>query len=175
VGIRTLTVSNDADADVARAFGFEVAFRTPPETADAAVAFGLDGVHRPVMTAAGEFIAAKRVPAGAGVSYGYTFRTPRSTTLGLVGLGYADGIPRLGSNRAEVGIAGVRYPLVGRIAMDQFVVDVGDAVVAPGAEVVIFGDPRRGEPSAREWAEWTERSALALAAGLGDRIRREVR
>ena len=83
MGVRTLTVSNDVDADVARTFGLEVAFGTPPEATDAAIAFGLDGVHRPVMTAAGEFIAAKRVPAGAGVSYGYTFRTPRSTIAGI--------------------------------------------------------------------------------------------
>ncbi|MGN6273288.1 MAG: alanine racemase C-terminal domain-containing protein [Protaetiibacter sp.] len=175
VGIRTLTVSNEADADVARASRLEVGFGTPPDAADAALAFGLDGVHRPVMTVTGELIAVKRVPEGAGVSYGYTFRTRRSTTLGLVGLGYADGIPRLGSNRAEVAIAGIRYPLVGRIAMDQFVVDLGDEVVPPGTEVVVFGDPERGEPSAREWAAWTERPALALTAGLGDRIRREAR
>ena len=177
VGIRTLIVSNEADADVARASRLEVAFGTPPapEAADAALAFGLDGVHRPVMTVTGELIAVKRVPEGAGVSYGYTYRTRRSTTLGLVGLGYADGIPRLGSNHAEVTIAGIRHPLVGRIAMDQFVADLGDAVVAPGTEVTVFGDPERGEPSAREWAAWTERPALAFTAGLGERIRREPR
>src|SRR5690606_30472969 len=103
------------------------------------------------------------------------YRTERATTLGLVGLGYADGIPRLGSNRAELAIDGERYPLVGRIAMDQLVVDLGDAAIATGAEVVVFGDPARGEPTALEWASWTERPALAVTAGLGERIVRSAR
>ena len=96
-------------------------------------------------------------------------------TLGLVGLGYADGIPRLGSNRAHLAIDGARYPLVGRIAMDQFVIDLGDAKAHAGAEVVVFGDPAEGAPTAREWAVWTERTPLAVTAGLGHRIRREAR
>ena len=70
------------------------------------------------------------VEAGAGVSYGYTHRTEAATTLGLVGLGYADGVPRLGSNRAELAIDGTRHRLVGRIAMDQLVIDLGDALPA---------------------------------------------
>jgi alanine racemase len=69
----------------------------------------------------------------------------------------------------------VRYPLVGRIAMDQLVIDLGDAEVPAGAEVVVFGDPARGEPSASAWAVHTERSPLALTAALGHRIRREAR
>ncbi len=177
VGIRTLLVSNEHDADAARAAGLDVAAGrlAVPESPDAAVAFGLDGTHHPVMTVVGELIATKRVPPGAGVSYGYTFHAAHPTTLGLVGLGYADGIPRLGSNRAELAIDGVRYPLVGRIAMDQFVIELGEAAVDPGAEVVVFGTSSRGEPTALEWATWTERPALAVTAGLGHRIRREPR
>jgi alanine racemase len=59
--------------------------------------------------------------------------------------------------------------------MDQLVIDLGDDAPASGAEVVVFGDPVRGEPSAAEWSEWTERSPFALTAGLGHRIRREAR
>jgi alanine racemase len=177
VGIGTLLVSTERDAATAAAAGLEVVIgrMSAAEIPDAAIAFGVDGTHRPVMTVSGELIATKRVPAGAGVSYGYTFRTSRPTTLGLVGLGYADGIPRLGSNRAHLAIDGERYPLVGRIAMDQFVIDLGDAEVHAGAEVVVFGDPAEGAPTAREWAAWTERTPLAVTAGLGHRIRREAR
>ena len=177
LGIRRLLVSDARDAAVAHAAGLDATpSRLSPETTpDAAVAFGLDGAHRPVMTLTGELIAVKRVEAGAGVSYGYTHRTEAATTLGLVGLGYADGVPRLGSNRAELAIDGTRHRLVGRIAMDQLVIDLGDALPAVGAEVVVFGDPARGEPTAREWAGWTERAPLALKAGLGHRFRREAR
>jgi len=175
--VRRVLVSDAHDAELTREAGLEVTTSrvTAPEFADAAAVFGVDGTQRPVMTVLGELIAIKRVPAGAGVSYGYTFRTEHPTTLGLVGLGYADGIPRLGSNRAELSIDGVRRPLVGRIAMDQFVVDLGDAEVTLGADVVVFGDARRGEPTAREWAGWTERTPLAVTSGLGHRIRREAR
>lgn len=80
---------------------------------------------RPVMTLAGTVAAVRRVPAGAGVSYGFTHHTARATTLALVPLGYADGVPRSASGRAEVLIGATRYPVVGRIAMDQLLVDVG--------------------------------------------------
>jgi alanine racemase len=176
-GVSTLIVSDGRDADAARAAGLEPVIDrlAAAQAPDAAAAFGLDGRHRPVMAVVGELIAVKRVSAGAGVSYGYTHRTAAPTALGLVGLGYADGIPRLASNRAALAIGGVRYPLVGRIAMDQLVIDLGDDAPASGAEVVVFGDPVRGEPSAAEWSEWTERSPFALTAGLGHRIRREAR
>lgn len=176
LGLRML-VSHGADAETARRHGIEVvAARLPDdEIPDAAAAYGLDGTHRPVLTLVGELLAVKPVPAGAGVSYGYTHRTRTPTSLGLVGLGYADGVPRLGSNRAALSIDGVRYPLVGRIAMDQLVIDLGSDTHAPGAEVVVFGDPARGEPSAQEWATWGERTPLALTAGLGHRIHREAR
>src|SRR5690606_32547762 len=120
----------------------------PDDSVDAA-ALGL----QPVMQLATRVAAVRRVPAGTGVSYGFTHRTAAETTLALVPLGYADGIPRAASGRATVAIAGVRYPQVGRIAMDQFLVDVGDAEVHPGDEVVVWGDPATGVPSASDWAQ----------------------
>lgn len=176
LGLRIL-VSHEGDAATARRHALDVivARQAPDGTPDASRAYGLDGARRPVLALTGELLAVKRVPAGAGVSYGYTHRTHTSTVLGLVGLGYADGVPRLGSNRASLAIDGVRYPLVGRIAMDQLVIDLGSDARSTGDEVVVFGDPSRGEPSAGEWAVWAERTPLALTAGLGHRIIREPR
>jgi alanine racemase len=137
-----------------------------------AEAYGLDGAHTPVMTMVGEVIAVKRASAGAGVSYGYTYRTSTPSLLALIGLGYADGIPRLASNRARVFVAGGQHPLAGRIAMDQFVVDCGSAHPQVGDDVVLFGNPALGFPSATEWAVHTERSPLELTAGIGTRVQR---
>lgn len=139
-----------------------------------AEAYGLDAhiETNAVMTVIGEVVAVKRVPAGSGVSYGYTYRTDGETGLSLVGLGYADGIPRLGSNVASAWVAGAARPLVGRVAMDQFVVDSGDADVEVGAEAVVFGAGAEGHPSAVTWAEQTGRSPLELTAGIGPRVRR---
>jgi len=139
-----------------------------------AAAYGVDGDPgtRPVMTLVAEVVSVKAVPAGSGVSYGYSYRTPGDTTLSLVGLGYADGVPRLASNRASVWIADGPHPLVGRVAMDQLVVETGGASVAIGDEAVVFGDPVLGHPSACQLAEQTGRTALELTAGIGKRVRR---
>ena len=127
------------------------------------------------MTVIGEVIAVKRVPADSGVSYGYTYRTDGPATLALVALGYADGIPRLASNRAAVQVGGVHRPLVGRIAMDQFVVECGDDTPELGSDAVLFGDPGSGAPSTEDWATATERHPLQLTAGLGARVERVAR
>jgi alanine racemase len=104
---------------------------------------------RPAMRAVSELVNVKRVPAGQGVSYGYRYVTERETFLGLVPFGYSEGMPRVSSNH-EVLIGGRLYPVVGRVAMDQFVVDLGSSELALGTEVVIFGDRARGEPTAEE-------------------------
>ncbi len=82
---------------------------------------------RPVMRLRSQLANVKAVPAGAGVSYGHVWHAPGPTRLGLVPLGYADGIPRHGGNTAQVAVAGRRAPVRGRICMDQFVVDLGAA------------------------------------------------
>jgi len=171
-------VSDEHDAAMARVAGFtDVSVGRAPavDPSTAAAIYGVSPGSRPVLSVHGEVIAVKHVGAGAGVSYGYTHRTAAATSLTLVGLGYSDGIPRLASNRAEALVAGRRRPVIGRIAMDQLVLDSGSAEPSVGDEVVLFGDPARGEPSASEWAAWTERDALALTAGLGARIVREAR
>jgi alanine racemase len=139
-------------------------------------AYGVDPdiAARPVMTVVGEVVSLKHAAVGSGVSYGYSYRTTQDTTLALVALGYADGIPRLASNRASVWLGGRQHPVVGRVAMDQFVVESGSADVWVGAEAIVFGDPAVGHPSAWEWANQTGRTALELTAGIGPRVRRVV-
>ena len=114
----------------------------------------------------------RRVAAGAGVGYGHRFVAARDTTIVLLPVGYADGVPRLLGGLAEVMIGGVRYPMVGAISMDQITVDVGDAGVALGDEVVLLGDAARGEPDAAEWARLASTLSHEILTGLGDRITR---
>jgi len=111
--------------------------------------FGL----RPAMTFRSRVVLAKRVPAGEGVSYAHTWTTPVPSNLALVPVGYADGVPRALSGRLEVLLRGRRRPVVGRVCMDQIVVDCGDDQVCEGDEVVLFGPGDRGEPTAQEWAD----------------------
>jgi alanine racemase len=107
---------------------------------------------RPAMTFRSSVALTKRIDAGESVSYGQTWTADRATTLALVPAGYADGVSRALSNRMDVWLAGRRRPIVGRVCMDQIVVDCGDDAVAPGEEVVLFGAGTRGEPTATEWA-----------------------
>jgi alanine racemase len=121
-------------------------------------AYGLNPVPqqedlRPAMSFHSSIAFTKRVPAGESVSYGHTWTAPRETTLALIPVGYADGVPRGLSGRLDVWIAGERRPIVGRVSMDQIVADIGDADVRPGEPVVLFGDGAHGEPTAREWAD----------------------
>lgn len=108
---------------------------------------------RPAMTFRSSVALSKRVEAGESVSYGHTWTAEADTNLALVPVGYADGVSRGLSNRMDVWLAGRRRPIVGRVCMDQIVVDCGDDVVAPGEEVVLFGSGERGEPTATEWAD----------------------
>lgn len=125
---------------------------------------------RPVMTVRARVSAVRRVPAGTGVSYDYTYRTTSASTLALVPIGYGEGVPRTGSDTAPVEINGTRYRINGRVAMDQFLVDVGDAPLALGDEVVLFGDPLRGEPSAADWAAACGTIAYDIVTGIGGRL-----
>ncbi|HXR44189.1 MAG TPA: alanine racemase [Pseudolysinimonas sp.] len=142
----------------------------PAEGVDVA-AIGL----RPVMELAATVAAVRRVPAGEGVSYGFLHRTDRPTTLALVPLGYADGVPRSATGSAEVAIRGHRYPVVGRIAMDQFVVDVGDDPVAVGDRVVLWGDPATGVPGAGDWAAAAGTIEYEIVTRVGPRVARVPR
>ncbi|MFK3670345.1 alanine racemase [Leifsonia aquatica] len=136
--------------------------------------FGLDpaAATPPAMRLTGEIIAVKRVEADRGVSYGYTYRTTNPTTLVLVALGYADGILRVASNKAPVQVGATRGRVTGRIAMDQFVVDIGEGDASPGDPVVLFGDPARDEPTVLDWADAIGVAAPVITSRLGRRIER---
>ena len=127
---------------------------------------------RPAMTVQARVALTKRVPAGTGVSYGHTYATTRETTLALVPVGYADGVPRAGGNRAPVLAAGARRTIAGRVCMDQFVLDVGDAAVAPGDRVVLWGPGDDGEPTAQQWADAVDTIHYELVTRVGGRFTR---
>ncbi|GAA0429620.1 alanine racemase [Streptomyces luteireticuli] len=127
---------------------------------------------RPVMTLSASLASVKRVPAGHGVSYGHLYTTPAETTLALVPLGYADGIPRSASGTGQVLVAGKRRTVAGRVAMDQFVVDLGDDAAAVGDEAVLFGPGDRGEPTAEDWAEATGTIAYEVITRITGRVPR---
>ncbi len=108
---------------------------------------------RPAMTIRTEVIGVKRVPAGTAVSYGHRYLTSSEATIGLIPLGYNEGVPRHASNRAQVQVAGQRWTISGTVCMNQIMVDFGDQNVSPGDEVVLFGPGDSGEPTAQEWAD----------------------
>ena len=126
----------------------------------------------PAMTVRAQLALTKHIDAGAGVSYGHTWIADEPTTVGLVPIGYAEGVPRHASSRAEVLIEGVRRPVRGRICMDQFVVDLGGSEVPPGTEVVIMGPGDQGEPTAQDWAEACDTINYEIVTRLGGRMHR---
>ncbi|HET8614236.1 MAG TPA: alanine racemase [Actinomycetales bacterium] len=132
-------------------------------------AYGL----RTAMTLQSQLALVKRVPAGSGVSYGHAYTTDRETVLGLVPLGYADGIPRAATNVGPVGVGGRRFRIAGRVCMDQVVVDLGpDATAQEGDRVVLFGEGSAGEPTAQDWAEVLDTISYEIVTRIGQRVPR---
>jgi alanine racemase len=127
---------------------------------------------RPAMTLRARLVLVKRVPAGAGVSYGHRYITSRETTLGLVPLGYADGIPRSATGLPLVAARGRRWRIAGTVCMDQFLIDFGDEPVAEGDEVVLFGPGDDGEPTAQEWGDALGTISYEIVTGIGARVLR---
>jgi alanine racemase len=158
-GLRQTTTGSDSES-LSRSLG--------------AALFGLDLTNPtpPALRLVGEVIAVKHVGADRGVSYGYTYRTSHPTTLALIALGFADGIPRVATNRAPVRIGAYTGRVTGRIAMDQFVVDLDGTEVAVGERAVLFGDPALGEPSVLEWADLIGIAPAVITGRLGRRIER---
>jgi alanine racemase len=129
---------------------------------------------RPVMTLGARLALVKRVPAGQGVSYFHRYTTTRETTLGLVPLGYADGIPRHATNTGPVLAAGAVRRVAGAVCMDQFVVDLEDAAAAEGDEVLLFGPGDSGEPGAEDWARACGTVSYEIVTRIGPRVPRVV-
>ncbi|MGC8762534.1 MAG: alanine racemase [Acidobacteriota bacterium] len=128
---------------------------------------------RPVLSLSTRLLQLKEMPEGSPVGYGATFVTPRPTLLGILPVGYADGLPRSLGNRGEVLVRGRRCPLVGRVSMDLCAVDLtGVEGVAEGEEVVLWG----GEGSSRldpwDWARWAGTIPYEILTGLSPRLHR---
>ncbi len=155
--------------DLVRA-GIAIYGRTPvPDIGD----FGLI----PALTLTAEIALVKRIAAGQGVSYSHTWIAPRDTTVAVVACGYADGVPRVLSNVLTVAIGGRRFTNVGRICMDQFVIDLGPdgAGVTEGDRVVLFGTGAAGEPTALDWARCAGTIDYEILSGIrGRTVRRYV-
>ena len=127
---------------------------------------------QPVMRLSGAVTQVKPVEAGQGVSYGHDYVTQRDTTIALVPMGYADGIPTGATNVGPVVIAGEHHVVAGRVCMDQIMIDVGDADVHEGDEVVFFGSGATGEPSADDWAQVTGTIGYEIVTRIGVRVPR---
>ncbi|MGH8775579.1 MAG: alanine racemase [Jiangellaceae bacterium] len=132
---------------------------------------------RQAMSVRSRLALVKRVRAGQGVSYGHFYVTDRETTLGLVPLGYGDGVPRHGSSGdggpgAPVLVGGVVRPVAGRVCMDQFVLDLRDTPAESGDEVVLFGDGAAGEPTAQDWAQACRTISYEIVTRFGPRLPR---
>ena len=126
----------------------------------------------PAMTVRGRFALVKRVPAGSGISYGHTYVTDKETNVGVVPMGYGDGIPRHASSKAPVLAAGRIRSIAGRVCMDQFVVDLDDDEAAAGDPVVLFGTGEDGAPTAQDWAEACDTICYEIVTRIGGRLAR---
>ena len=139
---------------------------------------GIDPSDTTALTGAGTFTApvvhTARVPAGTAVGYGHDFVARRDTHLSVVGVGYADGIPRELAPGAGVEIGGARHPIVGRVSMDQIVVDTGAVPVGRGATATVFGPAGTAAPTIQEWAHWAGTIPHTIVTGIGPRVRRSI-
>lgn len=156
----------DLSRDLVRP-GIALYGRTPvPELGD----FGLI----PAMTLTATVALVKKLPAGQGVSYNHAWVAPRDTTIAVLTAGYADGVPRLLSGRLDVQIGDRRFPNVGRICMDQLVIDLGPdgGGVSEGDRAELFGTGRGGAPTAKDWADATGTIDYEILCGIGARAQR---
>lgn len=114
------------------------------------------------------------VKAGTPVGYGGTYVTDTSTNLSVLPLGYADGIPREISPDAAVEIHGRRFPVVGRVSMDQIIIDTGAESFPHGTTATVFGPQGGHTPTIHEWARWAGTIPHTIVTGIGPRVRRTI-
>jgi len=127
---------------------------------------------KPVLSLKTRVVYSKDVPRGSGISYGHDYITKKDTGIVTLPIGYGDGYPRNLSNRAPVLIGGKRFRVSGKICMDQLMVDVGDARVAVGDEVVLIGSQGKNKITTEELAFLSGTIPYEIACGLGSRIPR---
>ncbi|MEU4824914.1 alanine racemase [Actinomadura sp. NPDC023710] len=114
------------------------------------------------------------VPAGTPVGYAGAYVTDRATHLSVLPVGYADGIPRECSRQAGVEIRGRRFPVVGRVSMDQIVIDTGAESFPAGTSATVFGPGGGATPTIHDWARWAGTIPHTIVTGLGPRVKRSV-
>ncbi|HEU5025930.1 MAG TPA: alanine racemase [Spirillospora sp.] len=114
------------------------------------------------------------VRAGTPVGYGGAYVTYRDTHLSVLPVGYADGIPRELSPRAGVEIRGRRFPVAGRVSMDQILIDTGDRCFPAGTSATVFGPDGGATPSVHDWARWAGTIPHTIVTGIGPRVRRSI-
>lgn len=124
----------------------------------------------PILSLRARIAQVKEVPAGVRVGYGGTWTTPRATRLALIPVGYADGLPRALSNAGTAIVRGVRCPLVGRVSMDQSIIDVGVLPVEPGEEVLLLGGHGTHTIPVEHWADLDRTVNYEILCGLGQRL-----
>ncbi|WP_242089418.1 alanine racemase [Curtobacterium sp. DN_7.5] len=129
---------------------------------------------RPAMRVTAAVLRTVPVRAGEGASYGFTWRAEQDTRLAVIGLGYADGFDRALGNHVAVRIGDRRFPVVGRVAMNAMHIDIGDADVQVGDEVVLWGDPANGDPAVEEWAAAIGTINYEVVARVGRSVERRT-
>lgn len=180
-GIRTARLDPDAAAP---ARGAGIVAVPDALTLDPALLFGLPRATaepdaspdsaRPVMSLVGSVLSIKALRAGEGVSYNYTHIAAQDTRIALVSGGFGQGVARSLGNQVSVEIGGALYPIVGRVAMDVCVLDIGDADFTRGDEVVFFGGDGPAGPGLANWEAASGLTAAELVCALGLRLPREV-
>ena len=131
------------------------------------------GLLCPVLTWKARILMTKWLPEGASVSYGRTFIAPSRMRVASLSVGYGDGYPRQASGRgACVLVGGQRRPILGRVTMDQIMVDVGGLDVEPGDEVVLIGGQAGERILASELASWSDTIAWNIFTGISSRVKR---
>ena len=170
-GVERVRVDTRGEVDALQLEGIEAVTAGEPDI-DPCLLYGLpDGdagvATRPVMRLTGRVLSTKRLRPGDAVSYGYTYRATKETTVALVTGGYAQGIVRALGNRASVEIEGVARPIVGRVAMDVCVVDLEGAAAELGAEVTYFGGEGPASAGLARWADVTGMGVAELVTVAG--------
>ncbi|WP_404431103.1 hypothetical protein LG299_13525 [Microbacterium lacus] len=170
-GVRAARV-DESDRATVTAAGSTATDAAP--TLDSELLLGLPGTGgSPVMSVSSVVVATKALRAGEGVSYGYTHRSVADTRVALVAGGYGQGIVRGVGNAVSVEVAGELRPIVGRVAMDVFVVDIGSSAVSAGDEVVLFGSGLVRDGLAA-WTAATGFTAAEIVCAIGLHVPREV-
>ena len=128
--------------------------------------------YQPIMKVRARLVLVKELPAGHPIGYGATVATQRDTKIGIVGMGYADGIPRI-AHDAGIWFSGHRAPIIGRVSMDQFVVDLGAGTKAKSGDwVTIFGNGSHGEYTADDWGAASGSINYEIVTRIGPRVPR---